>query len=226
MQTLLVIEDDRDLVRILKGYLEQAGYRVLAAYDGRLGLQMALEEAPDLVILDLMLPGMDGFEICRELRRRSEVPILMLTARVEETDRVLGLELGADDYVTKPFSPREVVARVRAILRRAQRPPQTPKVLRQGELELDPEGHVARLKGEELDLTPTEFRLLQTLMEAPGRAFSREQLLEALGEPWNDPRTVDSHIRNLRRKLGEDPSRPRYIETVYGVGYRFREAGP
>ncbi len=226
MQTLLVIEDDRDLVRILKGYLEQAGYRVLAAYDGRLGLQMALEEAPDLVILDLMLPGMDGFEICRELRRRSEVPILMLTARVEETDRVLGLELGADDYVTKPFSPREVVARVRAILRRAQRPPQAPKVLRQGELELDPEGHVARLKGEELDLTPTEFRLLQTLMEAPGRAFSREQLLEALGEPWNDPRTVDSHIRNLRRKLGEDPSRPRYIETVYGVGYRFREAGP
>jgi len=223
MATILIIEDEAELVRVLRSYLEQAGYNVLSAYRGDTGLSTWEHKRPDLVILDLNLPGMDGLDVAREIRRRGDTPILMLTARVEESDQLVGLELGADDYITKPFSPRVVVARVRSLLRRASSAPTQVKILRVADLEIDLEAHTVRRAGELVELTPTEFNLLVTLAGQPGRAFSRLQLLEASqGTAYEGyERTIDAHIKNLRAKIETHPKIPRYIETVFGVGYRF-----
>ncbi len=226
-EKILVVDDEVEIVRILRGYLERAGYTVLSAYTGPEAVRMARQEAPTLVVLDLMLPGMDGWDVCRTLRRDSDVPIIMLTARVEETDRLIGLELGADDYVVKPFSPREVVARVRAVLRRVQgpRPPEA-ESLAVGSLRLDATRHTVTMDGRSVDLTPSEFEILRTLMHEPGRVFTRLQLLEAAtGEAYEGyERTIDTHIKNMRRKIEPDSASPTYLLTVHGVGYKMREA--
>ncbi|MBN1402445.1 MAG: response regulator transcription factor [Anaerolineae bacterium] len=224
---ILVVDDEAQIVHVLRGYLERAGFEILTAYDGREALRVARQEKPDLIILDLMLPELDGVDVCRALRKESDVPIIMLTARVEETDRIIGLELGADDYVTKPFSPREVVARVRAILRRVQAETQpADEPLSVGALSLDVARHAVSLGEDEISVTPSEFEILRALMSAPGRVFSREQLLEAAqGMAYEGyERTVDTHIKNLRRKIEANPRRPEYILTVHGVGYKLREA--
>jgi DNA-binding response OmpR family regulator len=223
MSTILIVEDEPELVKVLRSYLEQAGFSVFTAARGDTGLSAWEHRRPDLVILDLNLPGMDGLDVARQIRRRADTPIIMLTARVEETDRLIGLELGADDYVTKPFSPREVVARVRAVLRRAGAVPALPSVLRAADLEINLEAHHILRAGSPLDLTPTEFNLLAAMAAQPGRAFTRLQLLEAVqGTTYEGyERTIDAHIKNLRAKLEPDPKNPRYIETVFGVGYRF-----
>jgi DNA-binding response OmpR family regulator len=223
MSTILIIEDETELVRVLRDYLEQAGFHVLAAYGGDTGLSTWEHKHPDLIILDLNLPGMDGLDVAREIRRKASTPILMLTARVEETDQLIGLELGADDYITKPFSPRIVVARVRALLRRAISTPAQPRVIRIADLEIDLEAHTTLRNSRMVDLTPTEFSLLATMAGQPGRAFSRLQLLEASqGNAYEGyERTIDAHVKNLRAKIEPDPKTPRYIETVFGVGYRF-----
>jgi DNA-binding response OmpR family regulator len=221
-ETILVVEDDAKMVNLLKLYLEREGYGVVTAYDGRAALEAADRSRPNLVVLDLMLPHLDGIEVCRRLRETSDVPILMLTARVDEVDKLLGLSMGADDYVTKPFSPREVVARIKAILRRSAREIRR-KVIRHRDLELDLERHRVLLNGEELRLTPIEFKLLHAFLEAPERAFSRDQLLSriyAYNEADVVDRTIDVHVGKLREKLGDDPGRPRYIATVRGVGYK------
>lgn len=227
MATILIIEDEVELVKVLRSYLVQSGYAVLTAYRGDSGLSTWEHKRPDLVILDLNLPGIDGLDVAREIRRKADTPIIMLTARVEEVDRLIGLELGADDYITKPFSPREVVARVRAVLRRAGTAPAPPAVLRTGELEIDLEGHIVNLNGKPVELTPTEFTLLATMASQPGRVFTRSQLLEATqGSAFEGyERTIDAHIKNLRAKIESDAKNPRYIETVFGVGYRFRKEG-
>jgi DNA-binding response OmpR family regulator len=224
-QTILVVDDEVRIVKLVRDYLESAGFDVLTAYDGKTALTLARVEQPDLIILDLMLPEVDGLDICRRLRQESGVPIIMLTARVEEADRIVGLELGADDYVTKPFSPRELVARVRATLRRVSGDVGPPALIRAADVELDTASLTATIAGEPVDLTPTEFQLLATLVRQPGRIFSREQLLEAVHGVAFDSydRSVDSHVKNLRRKIETDPRKPRYIQTVYGVGYRFLE---
>jgi DNA-binding response OmpR family regulator len=223
MATILIVEDEFELVRVLRSYLEQAGFSVLAAGRGDTGLSLWESKQPDLVILDLNLPGMDGLDVARNIRRKGSTPIIMLTARVEETDQLIGLEIGADDYIPKPFSPRIVVARVRALLRRAEAVPEAPHFLRAADLEIDLQGHTARRGGDSLDLTPTEFSLLSILASQPGRAFSRLQLLEASqGAAYEGyERTIDAHIKNLRSKLEPNPKKPRYIETIFGIGYRF-----
>ena len=220
-----MVDDEPQLVKVLRGYLEQAGFRVVTAGDGPMALAQHKREKPDLVLLDLNLPGMDGIDVARRLRAASTVPIIMVTARVEETDRLIGLELGADDYVTKPFSPREVVARVRAVLRRAKAGPAAPEVIRAGDVAIDQTRHTVTRSGEPIELTPTEFGLLAALAREPGRAFTRLQLLEASqGDAFEGyERTVDAHIKNLRAKLERDPKRPEYILTVFGVGYKFRD---
>jgi DNA-binding response OmpR family regulator len=222
-QTILVVDDEARIVKLVRDYLERAGFAVVVAYDGQTALQVTRREQPDLVILDLMLPGMDGLDVCRRLRQESGVPVIMLTARVEEADRIVGLELGADDYVTKPFSPGELVARVRAALRRARGEVGPPSVIRAGDIELDLATQTVTVAGGPVDLTATEFQLLATMVRQPGRIFSREQLLEAVhGVAFEGyDRSVDSHVKNLRRKIEPNPRQPRYIQTVYGVGYRF-----
>ncbi|MBI5305354.1 MAG: response regulator transcription factor [Chloroflexi bacterium] len=222
---ILIVEDEKKLVTILKGYLEQAGFAVVTAFDGPHALAVFRHEKPALVLLDLNLPGLDGLDVCRALRKESNVPVLMVTARAEEADRLIGLELGADDYIVKPFSPREVVARVRAVLRRAEGEPLRAQTLVAGDLALDLDKHSARLGARELDLTPTEFNLLAALMQNPGRAFTRLQLLDlALGETFDGyERTIDAHVKNLRQKIERDPKDPRYILTVFGIGYKFAE---
>lgn len=227
MARILVVDDDKQIARLVQSYLERAGYQVLIAYDGETALHTIRRERPDLVVLDLMLPDRDGWEITRLVRqdeRLAGLPIIMLTARVEDTDKIVGLEVGADDYVTKPFNPQEVVARVRAVLRRATSTPLTPHVLQTGALRLDLDRHMATLNDTPLDLTPTEFDLLKTLLEQPGHAFTRLELVErGLGYNYEGmERTLDSHIKNLRRKIEPDPGHPTYIETVYGVGYRLK----
>ena len=224
-QTILVVDDEPRIVTLVCDYLEQAGFHVLSARDGQAALHLARRERPDLIVLDLMLPGLDGLDVCRRLRQESAVPIIMLTARVEEADRVVGLELGADDYVIKPFSPRELVARVRAALRRANGQVGPSPIIRAGDLELDTEALAATIGGQSVDLTTSEFQILTTLARQPGRIFRREQLLESLHGVAFDgyDRSVDSHIKNIRRKIEPDPRHPQYIETVYGVGYRFME---
>jgi DNA-binding response OmpR family regulator len=219
-ETVLVVEDEAELTRVLRDYLEQAGFRVLTAFDGASGLARFQNEAPDVVLLDLNLPKMDGLDVARAIRRSSAAPILMLTARVEEADRLVGLELGADDYITKPFSPREVVARVRAVLRRARpAPPESPRI-RAADLEIDTDRHRVTAGGRPIALTPTEFALLATLARQPGRVFTRLQLLEATqGAAYEGyERTIDAHVKNLRAKLEPDPRRPRYVQTVFGFG--------
>ena len=222
-ETILVADDEPQITRVVRGYLEQAGYRVVTAYDGEEALYLARREKPDLVVLDIQMPKVDGLEFTRRIRAdRPAIAIIMLTARVEETDRIVGLEMGADDYVTKPFSPRELVARVKAVLRRTQAAAPPPDVLRVGPLTLDRAQHLVTLDDKPIDLTPTEFDILATLMEAPGRVFSRADILEATqGVAFAAyERTVDAHIKNLRQKLEPDPSDPRYILTVRGAGYR------
>jgi DNA-binding response OmpR family regulator len=224
-QTILVVDDEARIVKLVRDYLERAGFDVLAAHDGETALVVARRARPDLIVLDLMLPGVDGLDVCRRLRQESGVPIIMLTARAEESDRIVGLELGADDYVSKPFSPGELVARVRATLRRTTGEIGPTTVIRAAAVELDTSALTATIAGLPVDLTPTEFQLLATLVRRPGRIFSREQLLEAVHGVAFDgyDRSVDSHIKNLRRKMEPDPRQPRYIQTVYGVGYRFVE---
>jgi len=224
---ILIVDDQPEIVRVLRGYFEQAGFAVLSAYDGNEALRMARAERPNLVILDLMLPGMDGLDVCRALRRESDVPIIMLTARVEETDALIGLELGADDYIAKPFSPREVVARSRAVLRRTRGETRVDEdIIEMGELHLDVAKRTLHISDRTVELTPSEFDILRTLMRAPGRVFTRSQLLEATqGFAYEGyERTIDTHIKNLRRKLGDSPRNPSYIQTVHGVGYKLREA--
>lgn len=225
MPTVLLIEDESELARVAQSYLQNGGFTVLTAARGDTGLSQFKQSKPDLVLLDLNLPGMDGLDVAREIRRQGETPIIMVTARVEETDRLIGLELGADDYITKPYSPRELVARVRAVLRRSGRAPAQPRKLQEGNLEVDLEEHSVTKAGHGIDLTPTEFNLLAALMAQPGRVFTRLQLLEAAqGTAYEGyERTVDAHIKNLRAKLETDPKEPRWIETVFGVGYRFHK---
>lgn len=223
MATVLIIEDEPELVSVLRTYLEKAGFSVLTAYRGDTGLAAWENRRPDLVLLDLNLPGMDGLDVAREIRRKSQTPILMVTARVEEADELIGLELGADDYITKPYSPRIVVARVRALLRRVDQGAEQAEVLRALDLVIDLQAHALTRAGETIELTPTEFNILAAFVRHPGRAYSRAQLLEiSQGEYFEGyERTIDAHIKNLRAKIEPDPKKPRYIETVFGVGYRF-----
>ena len=220
---ILVVDDEPKITRLARDYLEQSGFGVATAADGPAALAAARREQPDLIVLDLNLPGMDGLDVCRQLRRDSDVPIIMLTARVDEMDRLIGLELGADDYITKPFSPRELVARVRAVLRRVQGGVHQPGLVRSGDLELDLHGRRLTRAGQPIHLTRIEFNLLTVLAQHPGQVFSRQQLLERLHGYTHDgfDRSIDAHIKNLRRKLEPDPGNPTYILTVYGIGYRF-----
>jgi len=222
---ILVIDDEQQIAEICRDYLSAAGFAVLTARDGETGLALARKERPDLVVLDLRLPGMDGLDVCRALRRESNTPIIMLTARIEESDRLVGLELGADDYLTKPFSPRELVARVQAVLRRAAEPPVPGEVIRAGNLTLDRARYHAILPDREVALTATEFEILAALAGQPGRVFSRSQLLSfARGVSFESyERSIDSHIRNLRRKIETGEGEPEYIITVHGLGYKFAE---
>jgi two-component system alkaline phosphatase synthesis response regulator PhoP len=224
-EMILVIDDEPKIVKQARDYLEKGGFRVVTAGDGKTALAVARHERPDLIVLDLNLPEMDGLDVCRALRRESDVPIIMLTARVEETDRLIGLELGADDYITKPFSPRELVARVRAVLRRVRGGVHQPGLIRVGDLEIDLHGHRVARAGESIRLTRSEFNLLTVLAQHPGQTFTREQLLDRLHGVAYDgfDRSIDAHIKNLRRKLELDPAEPRYILTVYGIGYRFTD---
>jgi DNA-binding response OmpR family regulator len=229
MTHILVVEDESNLVDLLRGYLEQEGYQVSQASDGPEGVRQAHETHPDLIILDVMLPGFDGVEVCRQIRRFSDAYVLMLTARAEELDKIVGLSVGADDYVAKPFSPREVVARVKALLRRPRGQPGTslsadmrePAVLRCGDLTIDEGQHMVRRGTEEIPLTAREFSLLLTLARHPGRVFTRPQLLEQVwGDEYYDDHVVDVHVGNLRKKLLDESAEPRYVQTVRGVGYR------
>ena len=222
---ILIVEDDRNTAALIATYLEREGFATQSVHDGAEALALARRQAPGFVILDVMLPQVDGWEICRELRKISDVPILMLTAREEEIDRVLGLSLGADDYVVKPFSPRELVERVKAILRRTNLRVKAGQQLRHGELVLDQDKRRVTLAGRPVELTAVEYKLLQALMSAPGKAFSRDDLLDHIyerGESVVD-RVIDVHIGHLRQKLGDDPGEPRYIRTVRGFGYRFAD---
>ena len=224
---ILIIEDEPKSAKLARDYLERNGYRTRIAADGPAGLAAARRESPDLVVLDLLLPGMDGREVCRRLRADSAVPIIMLTALAEETDQIVGLELGADDYIVKPFSPAVLVARVRAMLRRSRGELDDGEVIRSGALEIDLVAHAVTLAGRPLRLTPTEFSLLAALARRPGQTLGREQLLDELHGPAGGlagfDRSIDSHVKNLRRKLEREPGRPPLIETVYGVGYRLVE---
>ncbi len=221
-RSVLVVDDDPKLVELVRLYLERDGYRVRTAGDGRQALEAMRNGPPDLLILDLMLPEVDGLQICRQVREQSDVPIIMLTAKTTEGDRITGLDLGADDYVTKPFSPGELLARVRAVLRRAGEPDGPPE-LTFGSLSIDFLRHEVRVEGSEADLTPSEFKLLEVMARQPGRAFTRRQLIHAaLGYDFEGfERTIDAHVKNLRRKIERDPQSPCYLRTVYGVGYKF-----
>jgi two-component system alkaline phosphatase synthesis response regulator PhoP len=226
VKTILIVDDAPDIAQIARDYLERAGFGVVTASDGRSALNLARTRRPDLVVLDLGLPQLDGLDVTRTLRRESNVPIIMLTARVEETDRLIGLELGADDYITKPFSPRELVARVRAVLRRTDAATLDSDVFRVGDLVFDLPKMSVTAGDARIDLTATEFQLLATLARHPGRVFTRAQLLDAVRgiQVESFERAIDTHIKNIRRKLETDPRRPRHIVTVYGVGYKFGEA--
>lgn len=223
MKTVLIIEDEPELVKVLSSYLEKENFSVLKAYRGDTGFKLWDRERPDLVLLDLNLPGMNGLNVARKIRRQANTPIIMVTARVEEMDQLIGLELGADDYVTKPFSPRVVVAKVRAVLRRADTSQNQTQILQRGDLKISLEDHRVTQAEIVVDLTPTEFNLLYTMANHPGRVFSRLQLLESTqGAAYQEyERTIDAHIKNLRSKIEKDPKDPQYIETVFGVGYRF-----
>jgi DNA-binding response OmpR family regulator len=225
-ELILVVDDEENIVELARIYLEKEGFRVAEASTGEEALKSFRELNPALIILDIMIPAPDGWEVCRRIRSSSGVPIIMLTAREDEVDKVVGLELGADDYLTKPFSPRELTARVKAVLRRARPPLDTGEVLYVEDLVIDPQRRKVTQSGREIDLTPREFDLLYTLALNRGIVMSREKLLERVWgyDYYGDTRTVDVHIRHMREKLGDDSSKPRYVETVWGIGYKFREA--
>jgi two-component system, OmpR family, alkaline phosphatase synthesis response regulator PhoP len=225
MKTILVVDDEPKIVQLARDYLEHAGFTVASASDGREALASFRAKAPDLIVLDLGLPLVDGLDVARAIRKSSNVPIVMLTGRGDEADRVAGLELGADDYVTKPFSPKELVARVRAVLRRAEIAAAPTDIVRAGDVTLDIPRMSVRVKAKAIELTPTEFQLLATLARAPGRVFTRSQLLDAVhGVAFESyERAIDAHVKNIRRKLEPDSREPRYLLTVHGVGYRFSD---
>ncbi|MEW5961621.1 MAG: response regulator transcription factor [Chloroflexota bacterium] len=220
-KTILVADDAVNIRGMVKDYLEEKGYRVVTAENGQAALYVARREKPDLILLDIMMPELDGYEFIASFRKEADTPIILLTAKLEEEDKVLGLELGADDYLTKPFGMRELAARIRAVLRRLDKGTSAAEVLRVADIVLDPDSRMVKVAGQLVDLTPSEFQLLAVLMSAPGRVFSRQDLLDQLqGSAWVE-RTVDVHVRNLRSKIEPSPGQPRYIETVFGVGYRF-----
>ena len=221
----MVVDDEPKIVQLARDYLEHAGFAVVVAHDGRAALATARAQKPDLVVLDLGLPVLEGLDVARTLRGESNVPIVMLTGRSEESDKLVGLELGADDYVTKPFSPKELVARVRAVLRRTERPRSETEVIRVGDVTLDIPRMRTTVADRVVDLTPTEFQLVATMAREPGRVFTRSQLLDAVhGVAFESyERAIDAHVKNIRHKLEPDPASPRYLLTVYGVGYRFAE---
>lgn len=223
---ILVVDDDRKIVELVKLYLERDGYRVLVAYDGLRALELARQKRPDLIVLDLLLPEVDGLDVCRILQTESKAPIIMLTAKTTEADKLIGLDMGADDYVTKPFSPRELLARVRAVLRRVGEETASGLAeMRFADLLIDRRRHEVRVRDKVVDITPTEFRLLEVLAGEAGRVFTRLELLDrVLGYDFEGfERTIDVHVRNLRKKIEPDPKRPIYVQTVYGVGYKFGE---
>jgi len=226
MRTVLVVDDELRITRLVRDYLEQAGFVVAIASDGPGAIAAARQIKPDLIVLDLGLPGLDGLDVIRTLRSNSTIPVVVVTARADEADRIVGLEIGADDYVVKPFSPKELVARVRAVLRRVDLAGEGGEVLRAGELMVDIPRREVRASGRLVDLTPTEFDLLQTLIRQPGRVFTRGQLLEAIHGLAFDSyeRAIDAHVKNMRRKLEPEPQRPRYLITVHGIGYKLADA--
>jgi DNA-binding response OmpR family regulator len=225
MKTLLVVDDKANVRTLISEYFTESDFRVVTASNGQMGLHVARQEKPDVILLDIMMPEMDGYEFLRIYRAESNTPVILLTAKLEESDKVIGLELGADDYVTKPFGMRELMARVRSVLRRAGQLPHPATVLRSSEIVVDRETHTVNVRGTAVHLTPSEFDLLSILMNAPGRVFSRLDLLEFLqGTTFEGvARTIDVHVRNLRSKIEADPADPRYIQTVFGIGYRFVE---
>ncbi|HTJ61171.1 MAG TPA: response regulator transcription factor [Candidatus Saccharimonadales bacterium] len=225
MKTILVVDDEPKIVELARDYLEHAGFAVVSAFDGSEALTRARTDAPDLIVLDLGLPKLDGLDVARALRRNSNVPIVILSGRSDETDKLVGLELGADDYVTKPFSPKELVARVRAVLRRIERPVPPSDIIRASDVTLDVPRMRVRAADRDVELTATEFQLLAALAREPGRVFTRSQLLDAVhGVAFESyERAIDAHVKNIRRKLESDPRDPRYVQTVHGVGYRFRD---
>lgn len=226
-KTILVVDDEPKIVRLVRAYLEQSGFRVVPAHTGQEALDLFQTESPALVVLDLMLPDLDGMDVAREIRKQSQTPIIMLTARTEDVDRVAGLEIGADDYVVKPFNPRELLARVRAVLRRTSGA-ETMSTIRAGSLTIDLDSHEVRIDDRPIELTPMEFEVLTTLAEHPGRVYSRHQLMDVLyGQTYaSTERTIDTHVKNLRRKLEPDPQRPTFVLTVHGVGYKLRRSEP
>lgn len=223
-KTIMVVDDEKRLVSLVESYLTQEGYRVVTAYNGKDALNVARREKPDLIILDVMMPEMDGYEFMRAHRANSNTPTILLTARVDDEEKVIGLEVGADDYMTKPFRPRELVARVRAVLRRTGEAKPEARLLKASDIILDRDGRTVRVADDFIDLTPSEFDILAALMSAPGRVYSRLDLLDLIqGVRYEGyERTIDTHIKNLRGKIEADPRDPQYIETVYGIGYRFR----
>ena len=225
MKTILVVDDEPKIVELARDYLEHAGFAVVSAFDGSEALTRARTDAPDLIVLDLGLPKLDGLDVARALRRDSNVPIVILSGRSDETDKLVGLELGADDYVTKPFSPKELVARVRAVLRRIERPAPASDIIRASDVTLDVPRMRVRAGDRDVELTSTEFQLLAALAREPGRVFTRSQLLDAVhGVAFESyERAIDAHVKNIRRKLETDPREPHYLQTVHGVGYRFRD---
>ena len=225
MKTILVVDDEPQIVQLVRDYLEHGGFKVVTAADGSSALRLAATVRPDLIVLDLGLPGVDGLDVTRSLRRNGEVPIIMLTARTDESDKLVGLELGADDYITKPFSPKELVARVRSVLRRSEAAKSPSDVIRLGDVELDVPSMRLTIGARAIELTQTEFQLLATMARQPGRVFSRAQLLNAVhGVAFESyERAIDAHVKNLRRKIEPDPHNPRYLLTVFGVGYRFAD---
>jgi DNA-binding response OmpR family regulator len=226
MTTVLVVEDEIEIARVVRDYLRNAGFEVIVVGDGGSAVASVRSAKPDLLVLDLGLPGRNGLDVAREIRRWSDTPIVMLTARGDETDRIVGLEIGADDYVVKPFSPKELVARVRAVLRRSRTAARGDEVVRAGDVEIDTAKMRVSVAGTQVDLTPTEFQLLATLAREPGRVFTRSQLLDAVHgvaiESYE--RAIDAHVKNIRRKIEPEPGSPRYVVTVHGVGYRFADA--
>ena len=221
--SVLLVDDDPKIAKLLRSYFEKEDFSVLTALDGTTALQLYRDKKPDILVLDLMLPGVSGLNVCRQIRKESETPILMLTARDEETDRLIGLELGADDYVSKPFSPREVVARAKAILRRSRKTPEKTEPFKIGKFIVDTAGYTVSAEGSPVDLTPTEYRIFELLATHPGQVFTRFQLVEQIqGVAFEGyERTIDAHVKNLRRKIDDNPKDPRIIQTVYGVGYKF-----
>lgn len=224
--SVLIVEDDKKLAELVQTYFHKEGFATIVVHDGLSGVRLAEERRPDILVLDLMLPGLDGWEVCRRIRKNSDVPIIMLTARDEETDRLIGLEIGADDYVTKPFSPREVVARAKVILRRTHKQPLS-QITRIGSLLIDTGSHEVRKGDEKIELTPTEFKILELFTANSGRVLSRLQIVEKIQDYAFEgyDRTIDAHVKNLRRKIEDNPKEPRLIQTVYGLGYKFSGLG-